>query len=727
MSYFAHSAGDSTKPWQTMAEHLNQTSRMAASFASAFNAADFGFICGLLHDIGKYSSEFQHRLRGSKLRVDHSSAGAQLAYAHYPIAGKLLAYCIAGHHGGLQDHGTAATTEGTLISRLNNDVKDYSAYKGDLNLAPFVSRDRLKMPIQPLGGNIGFSISFFVRMLYSCLVDADFLDTERYMSDITRPRGNNTPINELSSAVDSFLKRFDASSPTKINLLRADILHQCQTKATQPTGLYSLTVPTGGGKTYSSLAFALRHAVHNNLNRVIYVIPYTSIIEQNAKVVRDLLGDTSVLEHHSNYQYEDNPTDDFRTVQEKLRLATENWDIPIVLTTNVQFFESLFSNKSSRCRKLHNIAKSVIIFDEAQMLPTNYLVPCLLAVAELTKNYGSTAVLCTATPPSIDELLPEGIKPQEIIDNPRQLYMAFKKVNVVNFGKLDDVTLAAELGKWSQALCIVNTRKHALEIYKLLDDEANSFHLSTMMCPIHRQQTIADIKRRLKNGEPCRVISTQLIEAGVDVDFPVVYRALAGIDSIVQSAGRCNREGKLEAGTVYVFEPSSEHAKIRGYLERTAGIATEVLRHHEDAISLEAIDMYFRHLYSLEGKNLDKKGILGCFEEGYKQLEFDFQEAARKFRLIESATVPIVIPYCSEAEKLIHQARFHPYPLSIARKLQPFTLSVYEHEFLGLLNNAAVETVNDSFIVLTDMERFYDTKTGLVLPVACSGEGIFVG
>jgi len=417
---------------------------MAAAFASAFNAAEFGYTCGLLHDIGKYSPEFQQRLHGSKLRVDHSSAGAQLADSIYPMVGKLLAYCIAGHHGGLLDHGTAATTEGTLLARLNNEPKDYSAYKNDLNLDPLVEPARLKMPIQPLAGNIGFSISFFVRMLYSCLVDADFLDTERYMTDITGLRGNNTPIPELSVALESFLKRFSGSK-SRINLKRADILRQCQEKAIQPTGLFSLTVPTGGGKTYSSLAFALRHAVHNNLDRVIYVIPYTSIIEQNAEVIRQALGDSSVLEHHSNYQFEGTLAEDFRTTQEKLMKATENWDIPIILTTNVQFFESLFSNRSSRCRKLHNIARSVIIFDEAQMLPTNYLKSCLLAVTELTKNYGSTAILCTATQPSINELLPEGIQPQEIVDNPRQLYTDFKKVKVSNLGKLDDGALTEKL------------------------------------------------------------------------------------------------------------------------------------------------------------------------------------------------------------------------------------------------------------------------------------------
>lgn len=727
--HYAHSARDPYKDWQTMAEHLNNTAKVAGDYASKFNAKEFGYVVGLLHDIGKYSDRFQRRLKGAIDRVDHTSAGAQEAIKLYgPIIGTLLAYCIAGHHSGLHDYGTPASTEGTLYARLRKDLKtetgDYRAYKVDPNLI-IPNHIPQKIPIKSLGGHMGFSLSFFIRMIYSCLVDADFLDTEKYMTEIVKPRGCNVSIKELHTKVEVFLNGF-VKRNTRINIKRSEILNQCLSKATQTTGLYSLTVPTGGGKTFSSLAFALKHAVHNNLERIIYVIPYTSVIEQNAKVFKDTLGRKSVLEHHSNYLFQDKQSRENQSIEEKLKLATENWDIPIVVTTNVQFFESLFSNKSSKTRKIHNMVRSVIIFDEAQMLPIVYLRPCLLAIAELVKNYGSTAVLCTATQPSINELLPIDVRPLEMMDNPRQLYMDFKKVKVISRGNINDEALAEELNMLSQVLCIVNTRKHAKEIFYKLNDKENAFHLSTLMCPIHRQKTFAEIRERLADKRPCKVISTQLIEAGVDVDFPVVYRAMAGIDSIVQSAGRCNREGHLSSGQVYVFNPVSDYAKTRGYLERTAKVSEEVFRHYDDPISLEAIDYYFKQLYNLEGKqSLDKKGILDCFEERYKQLEFDFQKAAVQFKLIESNTVSIVIPYNAEGLKLIKQARSTPYPLSLARKMQPFTLSVYEYEYKTLLKNAALKIINDSFIILDNMKELYCDKTGLKVPIDAFGEGIF--
>ena len=443
--------------------------------------------------------------------------------------------------------------------------------------------DHPNLTIKPIDNKLGFTLAFFTRMLYSCLVDADFLDTEKYMSYGTILRGNNVGINELREKFNIFLSN-QVYKKTRINNKRNKILKRCIEMAKLPVGLYTLTVPTGGGKTLSSLAFALNHAVKNDLQRIIYVIPYTSIIEQNAKVFKNVLGEENVLEHHSNYQFDENTSENLQSLQLKLKLAAENWEIPIVVTTNVQFFESLFSNKSSRCRKLHNIAKSVIIFDEAQMLPINYLKPCLLAISELVFNYNSTALLCTATQPSINEFLPQPIRPIEIMDNPRQLYLDFKKVKVMNIGKLDDDALAQNLSNHDQVLCIVNTRKHANEIFNKLDGA--SFHLSTLMCPIHRQETLKEIRRCLKEGLRCRVVSTQLIEAGVDVDFPVVFRSMAGIDSIVQSAGRCNREGNLPYGATYVFQPISEYAKIKGYLERTAKVAEMVFRKYEDPISL---------------------------------------------------------------------------------------------------------------------------------------------
>jgi CRISPR-associated helicase Cas3/CRISPR-associated endonuclease Cas3-HD len=724
--YYAHSSENPEKPWQTLKEHLLKTAEKSMEYAVKFNAGDFGYVCGVMHDLGKYSKKFQEKLQGKVSSVDHSTAGAQEVLRRYGEKfGKLLAYCIAGHHSGLLDYGTAASTEGTLYARLNKTIEDYSTYKTEIDSD--ITKSLSGLPIHPIDQEyLGFTISFFIRMIYSCLVDADFINTEAYISESLKPRGTNLSIEHLHNTLIQYLSEFKCE-PTKINIKRKEILDRCREISKMPNNLFTLTVPTGGGKTYSSLAFALNHAKINELERIIYVIPYTSIIEQNAKVFKEVLGNENVLEHHSNYQFDKDNLEDIQSINEKLKLAAENWDIPIVVTTNVQFFESLFSNRSSRCRKIHNMAKSVLIFDEAQMLPIQYLKPCLLAITELVRNYGSTAVLCTATPPSINQLLPENIKSIEIMPDPKQLYKDFKKVSVCKKDEMDDQILADELNRFEQVLCIVNTRKHAKEIFNRVN--GNKFHLSTLMCPVHRQETLAQIRKCLdpKNKQSCRVISTQLIEAGVDVDFPVVYRAMAGIDSIVQSAGRCNREGKLTEGKVFVFKPVSEYAKIRGYLERTAKVAEMVFRNYEDPISLEAIDYYFKMLYDLEGEEtLDRKNIIECFEERREGLEFDFQTAAERFKLIESNTYSIVIPYNETALQLLKQAQFTPYPRSMARKLQPYTVSIYDNEYEELRRNGAIKIINDSFLVLENFETNYNQSTGLIIPKNTYGEVIFV-
>lgn len=724
--YYAHSSENPEKSWQTLLEHLSQTAEKSMEYASKFNAGEFGCVCGMMHDLGKYSKKFQEKLQGKVSSVDHATAGAQEVIRLYGEKfGKLLAYCIAGHHSGLLDYGTAASTEGTLYARLNKKIEDYSSYKTEID------SDSIKilsgLPIHPIDQeHLGFTLAFFVRMIYSCLVDADFIDTESYMSDTLKPRGQSLSISQLNNKFIKYFSDFKCEE-TKINSKRKEILERCLDISKMTTGLYSLTVPTGGGKTYSSLAFALNHAKINKLEKIIYVIPYTSIIEQNAKVFKDVLGTENVLEHHSNYQFDNKNSEDVQFVNEKLKLASENWDIPIIVTTNVQFFESLFSNRSSRCRKIHNMAKSVLIFDEAQMLPIQYLKPCLLAVTELVKNYGSTAILCTATQPSINQLLPESIKPIEIMQEPKQLYEDFKKVSVRKRGEMDDETLAYEINRLEQVLCILNTRKHAKEIFKRVI--GNTFHLSTLMCPTHRKETLAEIRKCLdpKNKKPCKVVSTQLIEAGVDVDFPVVYRSMAGIDSIVQSAGRCNREGALTEGEVFVFKPVSEYAKVEGYLERTAKVAEMVFRNYEDPISLDAIDDYFRILYDLEGEEaLDKEHIIECFEEGRGGLEFDFQTAAERFKLIKRSTYSIIIPYDENAIKLLKEAQFSPYPRSMARKLQPYTVSIYDYEYEELRKNNAIKIINDSFLALEYFDTNYDKSTGLIIPKSTYGEAIFV-
>ena len=728
MFYFAHSSKDTSKQWQLLSEHLLNTAQMASIYASKFNASEIAFIAGLLHDIGKYSHKFQEKLKGKNVRIDHSTAGARESINLFGEAlGKIIAYCISGHHSGLLDHGSEASCEGTLISRLNNkQIEKYDVFIEEIgSKLEQYKKTKIRPYIKLIKDQEGFSISFYIKMIFSCLVDADFIDTERYMeSEGAVFRNSDTGIQKLCDRFDCYLSELKTKD-TGINQKRNEILKRCIQLSSKETGLFTLTVPTGGGKTLSSMAFALNHAVKNNLERVIYVIPYTSIIEQNAKVFKDILGLDNVLEHHSCFQFDSDDTENCYDVKQKLKYSAENWEIPIVVTTNVQFFESLFSNKSSKSRKVHNISRSVVIFDEAQMLPVQYLRPCISAICELVCNYNTTAVLCTATQPAIKSFLPDTITPVEIIDNPRELYNDFKKVIVYRKNEMTDEELINQINQQHKALCIVNTRKHAKEIYKYL--KGKRYHLSALMCPVHRQQVIKQIKDNLKNSEEsCRVISTQLIEAGVDIDFPVVYRAMAGIDSIVQSAGRCNREGLLKAGSVFVFKPISKYSNIRGYLQRTAQIAEMVFNKYDDPISLEAIEYYFSKLFEIEGKEgLDKNEIINCFQRDYKSFCFDFQTAAERFRLIDSNTRSIVIPYDKMALDLIEKAKYTPFPRSIERQLQPYTVSVYENEYNNLANKNKINIINDYFSVLKDFENNYSDETGLILDEFIYGEGIF--
>jgi len=720
MHFYAHTKeGAEENEWQLLRQHSLNTAEKASRFARVFSNGELAYVAGILHDIGKYTKKFQDKLRGAIVRVDHSTAGAVEAEKIYGQAlGRLIAYCIAGHHAGLPDYGTR-NTDGSMYCRMNKKLDDYSAYANELDIPKNIKMHSI-LPI--IDDKPYFSISFFIRMIYSCLVDADFIDTENYMTGGQVVRNIGEDITTLNAKLDEYLKNF-AGKTGKINEKRQLSQEECIKAAQNVPGIYTLNVPTGGGKTLSSLAFAIKHALINNMRRIIYIIPYTSIIEQNAAVFKKVLGIQNVLEHHSTYSFEDTP-DDENDINQRMKLAAENWDVPVVVTTNVQFFESLFSNKSSKCRKLHNIASSVIIFDEAQMFPAEFLKPCLYAIAELVKNYNCTAVICTATQPEFEELFPKGTEVKNIISNTKELYEFFKRVDVSSIGEIDDESLSEELLKQNQVLCIVNTRKHAKKLYEKIKHEEGSYHLSTLMCAAHRREILDEIRERLSNNKPCRVVSTQLIEAGVDIDFPCVYRSSAGLDSIVQSAGRCNREGRLERGNVYVFISSEDYGKSRGWL-KTTQIAGEIaMRKYEDPMSPEAIEFYFKYLHNI-GKqtSFDNKEILKCFEENGMQLKFDFSKAAEKFKLIDDNTYSIVIPYNEEAVRLINEARYVQHVSGILRKLQQYTVPVYENEYNELIGVGALESVNGLFMVLRDVENRYCKKVGLIIPNG--GEALF--
>ncbi|EGW53128.1 CRISPR-associated helicase/endonuclease Cas3 [Candidatus Endoriftia persephonae] len=587
---FAHTHPDhpeSFEQWERLlgeGGHLEAVAQRAEAFAAqAFSegAAFWPVLAALMgrwHDLGKFSDDFQGYLRASATsggdshtgevrgKVDHTSAGAQHAMTVLPPPlSALLAYPIAGHHAGLLD---GLATGACLKARLTKSVPDWRHSAPDELLeAPAIGLPKI---LGTTREELAFNLAFATRMLFSCLVDADFLATEAFMNPqqaAQRPSGQMDFTALDRHLADHMRQRFgDASG--MVAEARAEVLAACIKAAEGQPGLYSLTVPTGGGKTLASLAFALRHAACNGLGRVIYAIPFTSIIEQNAETFREVFEafdadlDELILEHHSNFD------PDRETVRS--RLASENWDAPLVVTTNVQLFESLFANRTSRCRKLHRIAGSVIILDEVQTLPVTLLEPCLKALRLLVEQYGCTVVLCTATQPAIeyrDEFKIGLPKATPIIADAPALYRRLKRVEVRDAGTLDCAQLAERMMKSEQALAIVSTRKHAADLYSALKGMADTegcFHLSAAMTPNHRSARLDTIRQCLKEGRPCRVVATQLIEAGVDVDFPVVWRSLAGLDSIAQAAGRCNREGKREGAITWVFRPDESEPRFCG-------------------------------------------------------------------------------------------------------------------------------------------------------------------
>ncbi|SFM17452.1 CRISPR-associated helicase/endonuclease Cas3 [Pelosinus propionicus] len=710
--------------WQSLKEHLDEVARLAEERAAKFGAGKLGRIIGLAHDIGKYSKDFQKRLEGNKTKVDHATAGAQEICRKWqsPI-GKALAFTVAGHHGGLPDgyRGDIKNLPGRLEKK---DIPDYQAFAQEINIPNLCNNDLRNIPHAKDAGMSAFSSSFCIRMLYSCLVDADYLDTERFMDAekyMVRPGTVSMEIifERLEKKLAILAKR-NRKNTSVINTARQDILKRCLQMADSKPNLFTLTVPTGGGKTYSSMAFALKHAVAQGKERVIYVIPYTSIIEQNAQVFREALeeNDNVVLEHHSNFEYPEGSFEDWDKYEKAHRLAAENWDMPVVVTTAVQFFESLYANKGSRCRKLHNMANSVIVLDEAQMMPLEYMKPCLWALTELVLNYGATVVLCTATQPAIKELVPGNLEPVEIMEDPAELQKTFKRVSVQYRGKMTDNEVIAGMMENSQVLTIVNTRRHARILFDLLLEQTTEgvYHLSARMCPAHRKAVLAKIKKALLEGKSCRVVSTQLIEAGVDVDFPAVYRSAAGIDSIAQAAGRCNREGRRKDGLVIVFEPEAHGMPTRGRFELVAGLmrSTErrVRQFENDLMSLAAIEDYFKQLLSVESDKLDAHKILSLIKGGEEELSFPFVEIASKFQLIDSATVSVIVPWDDHVLDLMEEIEYHPFPASRMRSLQPYIVQVYQYELEALQKEKVVKSVGDIVKFVTD-SSFYDSHYGL--------------
>lgn len=706
--YLAHISKDGKRE-QSIKDHLTGTAKLAGEFAASFSCREWGYGCGILHDIGKYSDKFQKRLRGGSI-TDHATAGAQELYKK---KNHFAAYCISGHHSGLLDGGSAADSggEATLRGRMQKTVENYQSFHQEIEIPKFPNP-----PLTALGKG-GFSLSFFIRMLFSCLVDADYLDTEDFMADGHTGRGifcdMGLLLDKLRRHVEPWMSNSDLST---INGRRTSILRDCFEKGNQEQGLFSLTVPTGGGKTVASLAFALQHARKHQLSHIIYVIPYTSIIEQNAQVFKNILGNENVLEDHCNVVYEE--VEELSVTDAAIRLATENWDCPIVVTTNVQFFESLFSNKTSKCRKIHNISNSVVIFDEAQMLPAKYLKPCIQAISELVYNYHSTAVLCTATQPSLQPFFPNPIKPVEICPDVKGQYEFFRRASFHKLGEISEEELVGQLKTREQVLCISNSRKRVQRIFESLAGEG-SYHLSTYMYPKHRKRLLQEIRKRLKEGKICRLIATSLVEAGVDFDFGTVYRELAGIDSVIQAAGRCNREGKndsKECGT-YIFSlEDTEGIHIPRELKLPISVAAQIAEEYEDIASPEAIEAYFHQLYFFKGEGLDAKNIIGQMEDAVKNFSFPFASVAKQFRLIENDTKTILIDLEDEAEKLAERIRRGEHSRQLVRDAGQYCINLFQNDFDNLNGAGCLEALPLNFYKLRD-PKLYTEEMGLTIRV----------
>ena len=754
---YAHTKqGADPTQWEPLHDHLSAVRNRTGDFAAMFGAGKLGEACGWWHDLGKASDEFQKKTLGADFDeaasdslpeesnnhrstrvgiVDHSTAGARHAVAMLPgPLGYLLAYVIAGHHGRLPNY-SGLGRGGTLKDRLDPRSRTIPKLTLTPELLDTIDPSQcIHKSFKPAlnSGLHSFQFATLARMLYSALVDADRLETERFCNPeraLQRP-SHSTTTAQLNQHLDAYLdalKQSRAGNPSPVDQHRATVLAACKTQASQPPGIFTLTVPTGGGKTLASMAFALQHAEQHDQRRVVYALPYTSIIEQTAKTYREVFGEKNVLEYHSNLDQEQ-----VRRRSITTEMAAENFDAPIVVTTNVQLFESLFSAHGSTCRKLHNLTRSVIVLDEAQAIPPRLLRPTLAMLEELTRNYGCTIVLCTATQPAITrrEDFPIGLEQvTEIVPEPIKLYRDMQRVRVQHIGLLDDEALAQCLSQLDQVLCIVNTRKHAAQLTALLQPYGTVVHLSALMCPQHRSERVAEIKQALEDKKPIRVISTQVIEAGVDVDFPVVYRALAGFDSIAQAAGRCNREGKAKQGDVFVFETGHKPARSMIAQINAAG---ELLESHPDPLSLDAIEAYFRMVYwkrKHEGeKPWDVHDVMGCFEGRFHH---QFRDAEARFNWIDSQTTNIIVPYGDRGRAIVDHLRNTDEPdWSLLRSAQRYSVSVYENQLAELLANTTVtndlhESFNGRFWVLNNPEA-YDKILGLRMDVSGMGDGLLV-
>ncbi|HET6398249.1 MAG TPA: CRISPR-associated helicase Cas3', partial [Candidatus Thermoplasmatota archaeon] len=660
--------------WQPLEEHLVNTAEQAAASAATFGGEAVAYVAGLLHDVGKLDAAFKAYLERS-LAGDHGRGpphaiwGAALLRGRVaPAAEPALVLSILGHHAGLKDWSTACQ----IVDQHQIDHRDAM---GEIarTLPDLVAPPGRRTHVQALRdcGPRG-APDLWIRFVFSSLVDADRLDARRHAEKGSGPYHEALPL-LLQRLELAQRAKVAAAAPTTVNAVRREVYEQCLEAAQHPPGIFRLTVPTGGGKTRSGLAFALRHAVLHRKRRVFVVIPYTSIIDQNAQEYREILGERNVLEHHSQAEWATNGETEYASLQQ---VASESWDVPVVVTTTVQFFESLLGNHPTAVRKVHNIAQSVVILDEIQAFPPHLLAPTLHVLRDLVDHYGVTLVLSTATQPAFDALATIGLPVgREIVADPAGLARRLARVSYeYRASPIGWPALARLLRDERQALVIVNTRRQALDLVKALQSDGRSAkHLSTLLCPAHRQEVMAEVKDALASGKECLLVSTQIVEAGVDLDFPLVFRARAPLDRIVQAAGRCNREGRATRGRVVVFEPEEASAPAGPY-RLGMGLAKSRLERSEDLADPGVLEGYFRELLlELGREGIDTEGIQRMREA------LEFEQVAQAYRIIDQPTLPVIVPYRPEARALARAWQMNP-TRSAWRALQPYVVNLYERD-----------------------------------------------
>ncbi len=727
------------KQWHGLKEHLQDVATKAESKAQKLNAGRLAYHVGLWHDLGKYNPKFQAYLqkchvatlagqKPSREKVPHAIHGAFLAQ----VKCQPLAFLIAGHHAGLHN----LKGENSLDQKLK-DAEQRSIYESLIKdalieIPKLKDADNLRVAFQPFRKD-RIAVDLFLRLIFSCLIDADRLDTEQFANPAQyqkrQERAHAVTISQLWETFDRKQKEFvpnPEEAKSAVNQVRSEVYKKCVEAAELNSGVFRLCVPTGGGKTRSGLAFALKHAEKWGKDRVIFAVPYTSIIEQTVKVYRDdifkELGHAAVLEHHSATQDEQKISESLESDENveqskaQAKLATQNWDGKLIVTTTVQLFDSLLSHKTSKCRKLHNIVNSVIVLDEVQTLPIGLLSPILSVLKELVARYNVTVVLCTATQPALDADTPyfkDGFEKKSVQDIiPEDLAIAhFKTLKRVRY----EIPRSGETWTWAQlvedmepnpsALVVLNTRRDAIAVLNALDvpngyntepieprveaalKSSEVVHLSTLLCGKHRQAVLTEVRWRLENKKSCRLISTQVVEAGVDLDFPVVYRTMGPLDRIVQAAGRCNREGKLrdennqlQLGRVVIFEPEEGSKPPSGEYSKAIQKARESL-HAEEFTEAQLhepgiFQQYFQELYSITDSN--QKIYLNGGKTTIQELRkaWSFRDVGENFKLIKEETTPIVIQYDEEVKARLKKIANRGIWSEDRAFLQPYTISL---------------------------------------------------